>query len=74
MPTDETPLERNRRIIDELLAYPLGRPDMGAEEMIDAFTCILKNYEPWHVVLLASLAMRLAVERTWDLRAAMHRD
>lgn len=72
--SDETPLERGQRITEELLEYPLARPDMGAQEMINTFAGILRNYDRDDLVIVCSFAMRYAVERAWDLRAAVGHD
>lgn len=71
MPTDETPLERGQRITEELMMFPLERRDMGAQEMINVFVGVLNGLSQEDLVIVCSYAMRYAVERTWDLQAAV---
>jgi hypothetical protein len=72
MPTsDETTLEWGQRITEELMMYPLARPDMGAQEMINICAGILENYDQEDLVIVCSYIMRYAAERAWDLRAAV---
>lgn len=52
----------------------LARPDMGAQEMINAAALALRRYDQEELVIVCSYAMRYAVERAWDLRAAVRND
>lgn len=74
MSEDETAVQNARRFVENAMAFPMQRPDMGDEEMVAVIARCLGPFDHEDLKTVAAIAMRMLIERTWDLQALVRRD